>query len=401
MAARPVRQRARDRPRVTSSSSLVSERSRIHLISRRGPSVCARPVVANSVRSMIDSVVSHFDGGALEWDDFVRKQTGWTHFHLYGWRTVIERVFRHECIYLAARRRQDGEIVAVLPLVRVRSRLFGHFLVSMPFVNYGGPLGDAEAIRELVAEAGALATRSRADLLELRSRTELPLALPVSHRKVTVVLDLPPTSEALWTALPAKLRSQIRRPRKDGVEVKFGPDQLGPFHEVFAHHMRDLGTPAQSRRFFEAIRDVFPEDVHFAVAYHDNRPIACGCGFLWDREFEITWASALRSHNSMSPNMLIYWELMEQMVRAGAQRFNFGRCSPDSGTYRFKMQWGGRAEPLWWYHRAAVESDQAEAAEPSTPSPDQGIFALATRVWQRLPLSVATRLGGEIVRFIP
>ena len=148
----------------------------------------------------------------------------------------------------------------------------------------------------------------------------------------------------------------------------------------------------------QPVADVFPDDVHFAVAYHQDQPIACGCGFLWNGEFEITWASALRSHKAMSPNMLVYWELMDRMVGAGARLFNFGRCTKDSGTYRFKMQWGGREEPLWWYQRARNANGTGEA---STPSPDHGVFALATRVWQRLPVPVASTIGPRVVRFIP
>lgn len=269
----------------------------------------------------------------------------------------------------------------------------------MPFLNYGGPLGDDDGIRALVDEAATIAGKTNVKLLELRSRRELPIALPVSHRKLTVVLDLPATSEQLWSGLPSKLRSQIKRPRKEGVEVRFGLDQVAAFYQVFAHHMRDLGTPALSRSFFEAIASTFPDDVQFAVAYHSGQPIACGCGFLWNGEFEITWASALRSHNSMSPNMLVYWALMERMTQAGARLFNFGRCSPDSGTYRFKMQWGGREEQLWWYQRAKPSSQ--DAGEASTPSPDSGVFALAVKVWQRLPLPVANTLGPRVVRLIP
>jgi lipid II:glycine glycyltransferase (peptidoglycan interpeptide bridge formation enzyme) len=194
------------------------------------------------------------------------------------------------------------------------------------------------------------------------------------------------------------LRSQIRRPRKEGVEVRFGPDQVGAFHRVFAQHMRDLGTPTQSRALFDAIADVFPTDAHFAVAYHQNTPIACGCGFTWNGEFEITWASSLRSHNAMSPNMLVYWELMAKMSADGVRLFNFGRCTKDSGTYRFKMQWGSREEALWWYQHSRNATANGTAA---TPSPDQGVFAMATRMWQRLPVSVASLLGPRIVRFIP
>ena len=347
---------------------------------------------------MIAPIVSRFDGTPAEWDHFVRSQAGWTHFHLYGWRAVIERVLRHECIYLVAIAPESNAIEAVLPLIRVRSLVFGHYLVSMPFLNYGGPLGTQTGIRALVAEASRQASRDRVKLLEVRSRVALPIDLPVSHRKITVLLDMPDDPAVLWSSLPAKLRSQIKRPRKEGVEVRFGANELPAFHRVFAQHMRDLGTPAQPQALFEAIQEVFPQDVDFAVAYHEGRPIACGCGFRWNNEFEISWASALRSHRAMSPNMLVYWELMERTMRAGVRVFNFGRCSPDSGTHRFKMQWGGREELLWWYYQSQRD---AASEEISTPSQEQGFFALASRGWQRLPIPIATRLGPRIVRFIP
>jgi FemAB-related protein (PEP-CTERM system-associated) len=285
----------------------------------------------------------------------------------------------------------------VLPLVRVKSIVFGHYLVSMPFLNYGGPLGSADGIRAVVAEAARIASLDDVKLLELRSRAELPIDLPVSHRKLTVLLDLLPNADAMMKSLPAKLRSQVKRPMKEGIEVRFGAKQLGPFFNVFAEHMRDLGTPALPRSFFETIAEVFPNDVVFAVAYHENTAVACGCGFLWNGEFEITWASALRAYNKMSPNMLVYWALMERMIERGARVFNFGRCSRDSGTHKFKMQWGSREETLWWYQRVGGKSKP----ETATPNPDQGAFALAARVWQKLPLPLATAMGPAIVRFIP
>ena len=97
---------------------------------------------------MTGLTVAPFDGAPAAWDAFVRAAPGWSHFHLWGWKTVVERTHGHECIYLAARA-GDGRLEGVLPLVRVRSRLFGHYLVSMPFVNYGGPLGGAEPRRRM------------------------------------------------------------------------------------------------------------------------------------------------------------------------------------------------------------------------------------------------------------
>ncbi len=335
-----------------------------------------------------------FAGAPEEWDRFVRSQPGWTHFHLYGWRRVFEGVFGHECFYFEARD-PAGALIGVLPLVRVRSVLFGHYLVSVPFLNYGGPLGGAEAVQALAAAAAELARSEGVKLLELRSRHELPLELPVSHRKVTVILDLPAGDPAkLMKSFDAKLRSQVRRPQKEGITVRFGPDQVAPFFEVFSRHMRDLGTPTQPKRLFETIAEVFP-DAWFGCAWLGDQPVAGGAGFVWGSEFEMTWASSLHAYNRLSPNMGLYWAFMERAVNEGLTVFNFGRCTPGAGTHRFKRQWGSRDEQLWWYQLTPAGQPAA------TPSPDDSAYSWGPRLWRRLPLGVATALGPRIVRSIP
>ena len=143
--------------------------------------------------------VERFAGEPAEWDDFGAAQRGWTAFHGYRWRAIMEKVMGHDCPWLAARD-TAGRIVGILPLVQVRTFLFGRYLVSMPFLNYGGPLGSDAAVRALAEEAVRLAGETGVKLLELRSRVELPLELSVSHRKITVVLPLAGgDSEAVWT----------------------------------------------------------------------------------------------------------------------------------------------------------------------------------------------------------
>ena len=338
--------------------------------------------------------VAPFTGDTSEWDSLVRCAPGWTPFHLYAWRSIQERVFGHECHYLAVRD-GGGGLAGVLPLVRVKSVLFGDYLMSMPFVNYGGPLGSREAVRALAERARGMAESAGVGLLELRSRTEQDIGLRASHRKITVVLDVPSAgAEALWKGLPAKARSQVRRPQKEGMQARFGADQLEPFYGVFARHMRDLGTPVQSCKFFEAIRTAFGSDVWFGCVYLGPVPVAAGCGFRWGGEFEMTWASALREYSAAAPNMLLYWSFMERCAAEGVTVFNFGRCTPGSGTHRFKSQWGSRDEPLWWYQWSA-------SGKASTPSPDESAFAWGPRLWRHLPLAVANAFGPRIVRNIP
>jgi FemAB-related protein (PEP-CTERM system-associated) len=342
---------------------------------------------------MSDAIVP-FAGSEAEWDAFVAAHPAGTTFHRYAWRRVIEETFGHE-VRLWCARDDTGRLCGVLPLVRVKSRLFGHYLVSMPFVSYGGPLGSPEATAALARFAAELATETGADLLELRCRSEVTVPLAVSHRKVTVCLDLPADgSEALWSQLKAKVRSQIRRPQKEGLAVRFGPEESGNFYRVFARHMRDLGTPVMPRSWFEGLRQALPNQVEIGCVYQGREPIAAGWGFRSGGEFEITWAAALQRYNAMAPNMLLYWAFLERSANAGARVFNFGRCTPGGGTHRFKLQWGGHDQPLWWYQQGRHEKG-------STPSAADSQYAWGQRIWQRLPLAVANVVGPRIVRYIP
>ncbi len=348
-----------------------------------------------STRVVDAPVVEPFAGTAGEWDEFVRAQAGWTHFHLHGWSRVMREALGHECLYLGARD-ASGVLVGVLPLVRVKSPLFGHYLVSMPFLNYGGPLGSVEAVQALARTAAALARRDRVKLLELRSRYEQNLELTASHRKITTVLDLAPgDADAVFKRLDRGMRNRIRKSQKSGVVVRFGADQVAGFHAVFSEHMRFLGTPTHSRRLFETIAAVFPADSLFACAWLDDVPVAAGAGFFWNGEFEMSWASALRRYDSLKPNMGLYWAVMERVIAAGCTTFNFGRSTPDSGTHEFKKHWGSRDEPLFWY-------DFSPAGRTvTTPSPKEGAYSWGPKIWRKLPLPLTRVLGPRIVRFIP
>jgi serine/alanine adding enzyme len=341
------------------------------------------------------AAVDRFSGDDAEWDTFITGAADSSFGHLAGWRDIMAGVLGNDCVYLAARG-ADGALAGALPLVRVKSRLLGHYLVSMPFLNYGGPVGAPAACSALARHAAALASGSGADLLELRARHPVATDLRVAERKVLVLLSLPADSQTLWSErFPSKLRSQIRRPQKDGLVARFGVDHLPAFYDVFARHMRDLGTPVLPRAFFEALPRTFPDHVRFGVVYHGDTPCAAGCGFVWKDEFEMTWASSLLEYKRSAPNMLLYWAFMEQAIAEGMQTFNFGRSSPGTGPHRFKRQWGGADVPLPWLQWSRGGMD-------ATPTPDgSGLFRTATALWKRVPVGLATRFGPCLARRIP
>jgi FemAB-related protein (PEP-CTERM system-associated) len=338
--------------------------------------------------SQLDSSSSRNDA---EWDEFVRNNGG-SFCHLTGWRRIMEASVGHETHYLSARN-ESGSLVGLLPMVFVRSRLFGHYLLSMPFLNYGGPLGPADVQSALIDQALRLANERRVDLLEMRSRNHTPAGMQAVSRKVVTVLPLPESAEDLWEkGFRSKLRSQIRKPMKEGLTTRFGSDQLTAFYEVFARNMRDLGTPVLPRAWFQAIQSTFADQVIYAAVYQENTPIAAGCGFLFNGEFEITWASSLREHAARAPNMLLYWSMMQECIRRGASAFNFGRSTPGASTHRFKQQWGGEDAILPW---------GVSGRKLTPPNPDSAKYVAARNIWSRLPVGLSKLVGPTLARRLP
>ena len=150
------------------------------------------------------------------------------------------------------------------------------------------------------------------------------------------------------------------------------------------------------RALFERVAATFPNLVTFGVVYRGDQPLAGGCGFVWRGEFEMTWAGSLRESRRLAANMLLYWAFMEHAIGGGVRVFNFGRCTPGGSTHHFKTQWGGVDAPLSWH-----QSVSGAGGVRGTPSPDDPAYSWGPRLWRRLPLFVANRLGPRLVRFLP
>ena len=153
------------------------------------------------------AAVRAFDpADAARWETYIESCAEATFFHRVGWREIIEDVFRHRTHYRIAERR--GKIVGVLPLAEVKSRLFGHALVSLPFCVYGGPAADdAEAARDLVQAASDLARSLGVDHLELRNRQSICPGWPRQELYVTFRRAISSDSEANLLAIPRKQRA--------------------------------------------------------------------------------------------------------------------------------------------------------------------------------------------------
>lgn len=329
------------------------------------------------------------------WDVYVWAHPSASVYHQAAWPRLIARVFGREVRLLAAVR--EGRVTGVLPLVRFRSRVFGSFAVSLPFVNYGGVLAsDGDSERALLGAAIAVGREWGASHIELRHvRQHFPELRPRRH-KVAMTLPLAVTPDAQWSGLDRKLRNQVRKAEKSGITVTAGGmENLEAFYEVFSTCMRDLGTPVYPKAFFREMLAAFPDRTHIFTARHDGVPVAAAVTQTFRSTFEVPSAGSLKAFRPLCPNILMYWEMVRFAIGAGMEVFDFGRSTRDEGTFHFKRQWG--AEP----HELAWEYWLAAGAPVPDLSPGNPRYARAIALWRRLPVTAANALGPRIVRNIP
>jgi len=332
-----------------------------------------------------------------KWDDYVNQHERGTIYHLSAWKALIENTFGHECFYLVAIR-EDSSICGVLPVVNLNSRLFGNFMVSMPFFNYGGAIADdIEIEQQLNSQLEQIATERKVQHIQYRESEErCNSELLVSTEKVNMVLQLPETQEALGKSIGSKRRSQIKRPIREGVSHEIGGKELlDDFYRVFCENMRDLGTPVYGKSFFTNILDTFSDACSICIVYWQGKAVSAGFLIRHKDRLEIPWASTLGYANRISVNMYLYWQILSYAIESGCTEFDFGRSTIDAGTYKFKKQWGALPQQCYWYQWVP------KGAPLPNLSPTNSKFDLAIRMWKKLPLGVANALGPHLVKNLP
>jgi len=347
-------------------------------------------------------IVALIDNPAADWDAYAAAHDKASVYHSVGWAALVAHVFAQHAWFIEARD-SEARLIGVLPLVQQRSLLFGRSLTSLPYFNYGGALGDSPAVvQALMDRAKQLAVETGCRYLELRDVQQQPGDWLTRTDKVTLLMDLPVSVAALAQQLGAKLRSQTRRADRESPLTRVGGlELLDDFYDVFCRNMHALGTPVYPKRFFAALLKRFADSCVLLVISTAEGPMAAGFLVIARGRAEIPWASCREEAKPRGFNMKLYWEALSLAIERGCSVFDFGRSSADSGTYRFKTQWGAKPVQLYW-HRWERNTAAANQELPAGHAPAPGkLRTLLSAVWMRLPLPVANFAGPLISPGLP
>jgi FemAB-related protein (PEP-CTERM system-associated) len=337
--------------------------------------------------------VRDLDAGAEpRWDAFVADCPDATFFHRAGWKRVIEETLGHQTYFLYA---EDaaGAIVGVLPLVFIRSALFGRSLSSTAFCVYGGPAVTAPGAADaLTARAVEIGERLRVDHIEFRGRQASQVGwqrksgLYVTFRKA---IDPDPDKNLL--AVPRKQRAMVRKGIALGLTSDIDAD-VDRLHHIYAESVRNLGTPVFPKRYFTALQREFGDDCEVLSVVNQGRPVSSVLSFFFRDEVLPYYGGGTLAAREVAANDFMYWEVMRRAAARGSRLFDFGRSKLGTGAFSFKTHWGFVPEPLD-YEYFLLRSKELPDVNPLNPK-----YRLFIEAWKRLPLPVANLVGPWIAR---
>lgn len=332
------------------------------------------------------------------WDDYVKAHQQGSFFHLSGWQTVVEKSFNHACYFLYAE--QEGKVCGVLPLVEVKSQLFGHALVSTPFCVYGGAIADSiDIVRQLEDEACQLAEKLGVDYLELRYKEKQESDLLLKQAHSTFGCEIAESSDKILASIKKKQRAVVRHSLKNELSYTISSTakshDFTDFYQLLATSYRNLGTPIFAKRYFENLMETFGDCSDIAVIRNkDNQPSSAVMTFYFNEQVLPYYGGGNDSARGLKSADFMYYQVMCHAQEKGKTWFDFGRSKNDSGPYKYKKNWGMEPKPLHYYYHL-VNADELPNLSPNNPK-----YKFFIRMWQKLPLKISQMIGPFLSKYL-
>ena len=328
------------------------------------------------------------------WEAFVDACPTTSFFHRAGWRRVIEKSLGHRSYYRCAWR--GDQLVGILPLIEVKSRLFGHALVSLAFGVYGGiaALDDSSGLA-LAADAAALGQSLDVDFVELRN--EAPNNIPwlaKTELYFTFQRRLADDDAANLKAIPRKKRADLRKAIDNKALSVDANADIKTFYRIYSESVRNLGTPILPQRFYAAIAAEFGGAVELSTISGPEGPVAALMTYFFKDRVMPYYGGATPAARPLHAYDLIYWKLMARALDRGAHIFDFGRSKRGTGAFDYKTYWGFEPTPLH-YQFHLVRQKELPEINPLNPK-----YRLMVDSWKKLPLPIANTVGPFIARQI-
>ena len=332
------------------------------------------------------------EDACASWDAFVTNAPTATFFHLSGWQNVLKKSFGYRpCHYYVE---CHGRVCGILPLLQIKSRLFGNRLTSSPFCVAGSPVSESAEIDAMLdRNAISLLDKLGADYIEYRdAQREREGWVKQSDLYASFLGEMEADAEQQLKRIPRKQRAVLRKAINTEALTWTLDEHTDDLYALYALSVRNLGTPVFPKRYFQNLTQEFGAACEILTVRHHGRPVSSVLNFYFRDRVMPYYTGSLPEARQLGANDLMYWQVMRRAVERGCKFFDFGRSKVGSWSLSLQEKLGLRAAAMThqYYLRDGRELPRINPTNPK--------YRASIALWRRLPLPVANALGPFIVK---
>ncbi|KKU10946.1 MAG: hypothetical protein UX61_C0009G0005 [Parcubacteria group bacterium GW2011_GWA2_46_7] len=338
------------------------------------------------------------------WDAFVEESSDGTLFHTIAWKRILEETFGYQPYYFILRDAKGG-IAGIFPAFLVRG-IHGKVLVSLPFMEYGGPIvrdGYYASMFESIVNLFVMLKKEQGvRYLEIKTPPDTQyhdaesflFAPVVKAYDYSINIGGRDFTNDFWPKMKAKTRVRHSVVQSCRYGVGVADADIHSFYALHVSSMARVGSLPWPQRFFANIRTYYPAS-RFIGAYIDKKMIGAMLNLPYRARDLAVVLSYDRSCQAYRASDLLYYHEIRFAFENRFATVDFGRTRPDSPYEKYKQKWGATKHTLYSY---VYPADMCHLVDPYASYTRFARFTRNNIAWNAF---VHTFFGQNAIRYFP
>ena len=332
------------------------------------------------------------------WDELLHNHPDASIFHTRGWLEALQRTYGYQPVAFTFSP-PGRPLTNAVPFCKIRSWLYGHRLVSLPFSDHSTPLVEhSEQLGSLLFCLREKLRSMKWSYIELRptdSMGESCTAFRESQVFCLHKLDLRPGLDDIFRSFHKDcVQRKIRRAQREGLTCEEGGSEplLDKFYQLLLKTRRKHGLPAQPIDWFRNLMACMGDRAKIRVASKNGRPIASILTLRHKQVLVYKYGCSDRRFSNMGGTQLLLWNAIQEAKQNQLSEFDMGRSDCDNpGILVFKDRWGAARTTLTYLRYPARESSRILR---------RGQISIGKYVWSRVPSSMLAGAGRMLYKYM-
>ena len=328
------------------------------------------------------------------WNDLLISAPGYSFFHSESWARVLYESYRYNPLYFTLV--DKDKLLALIPVMEIKSILTGRRGVSLPFSDYCEPIiAQNIQFQDMMNYVIGYGKKAGWKSLELRGgKSFQPGSIPCYYY-YSHSLDIEQKEEQIFANFRNNTQRNIRKAVREDVDVKIcnSLDSIREYYRLHCMTRKGKGLPPQPYNFFRKIYDhIISKNMGFVfLATYNNRNIAGAVYFHFGEKAIYKFGASNRTYQHLRANNLVMWEAIKWYSQNGYKNLCFGRTEPENnGLRQFKIGWGTK-EQIINYLKYDLRTD-AYVQE------NQHIKPLHNKIFKMMPMLSLKIIGSLLYK---